>query len=111
MNTITKIKEVVTEQIELKEGVYLFDRERMYKFTIKFNIHGWIHYTKEVLTHYNNQFGISFYEDDEFRGDDLPYELLEFLRDGKGESVTEETWEKERTSILNLFNSAGKNNK
>lgn len=101
MKTITKEIQTVTEQVEVKEGVFYFNIDYIsYKAIISFDEDA-IDYKLEILTDFSDNFRIRRKEDYVFLGDDLPYEIKLFIREDKSvEIITEEWYNIVRKEIL-----------
>lgn len=84
----------MTEQVEVKEGVFYFDIDyTSYKAIISFDEDG-IDYKLEILTDFSdyNQWGIKIKSGYVLSGDDLPYEVRLFFKKDKSVTIITEKW-------------------
>jgi len=98
---ITKTKEVVTEEIEVKAGIYYFDIQlRSYKMIIEeTDEDGYTKYKMETLNNFGNNYSIKIYED-ECTSENPPYEFKQFYLGEAGRKIEKEEFDKERQEIL-----------
>jgi len=101
MKTITKEIQTVTEQVEVKEGVFYFNIDyNYYKVVISF-IDDAIYYKLEILTDFYEELGIKVESNYALFGDDLPYEVKLFILEDKSvKTITEEWYTTVRNEIL-----------
>lgn len=99
---IIKTKEIVTEEIEVKEGTYYFDiQSRCYKITIEeTDKDGYTKYKMETLNNFGNIYSIRIY-DDECTSEDVPYEFKQFYLGDAGRKIEKEEFDLEKQDILN----------
>lgn len=99
---IVKLKEVVTEEIELKVGTYYFEDENIvsHKFTLSEPEDEYSDYTLEILQGFSNVTGIRIKEGGAWDEEDLPYAFKQFILGVAGKEITKEEYDKERQEIL-----------
>jgi hypothetical protein len=99
---ITKTKEVVTEEIEVKPGEYYFEDSDSRTFKMVFgetDKDGYTKYKLETLNNFGNIYSVRVY-DDECSSEDVPYDFKQFILGEAGKKITKEEFEYEKQDIL-----------
>jgi hypothetical protein len=99
---ITKTKEIVTEEIEIKAGTYYFEDEDIisHKFILNEPDDDYTEYSVETLRSSYNNYGIRIVEEGAWDSDQLPYTFKQFILGVGGKEITEEEFNKEKQEIL-----------
>jgi len=100
---LAKKKEVVTEEIEVKTGVYYFEDGDMisHKFTLGEDEENYTDYILESLQNFSNRTGIVVKKDGTWEAEDLPYVFQKFILGISGKKIEKEEFDKEKQEILN----------
>jgi hypothetical protein len=103
---ITKTKEVVTEDIEVKAGTYYFEDDDIisHKFTLAEPEEDYTEYIIETLRSSYNNYGIRIVEDGAWYSDQLPYTFKQFILGIAGKEITKEDFDKEKQEVLDKLN-------
>ena len=104
---ITKTKEVVTEEIEIKAGTYYFEchEGNYHKITLlEYDDEIGTEYFYESVENYNSPYGIRVRKDFIVDEEELPYKFSGFIREISGKKIEKEDYYKEREDILKRLN-------
>lgn len=98
---ITKTKEVVTEEVEIKSGTYYLEYENIisHKFILNDPEEDYSEYVLETLYNFSNKIGIFIKKDGAWDEEDLPYVLKQFILGISGKKIEKEDYYKEREEI------------
>jgi len=99
---ITKTKEIITEEVQIKTGTYYFEDENIiaYKFVLHEPEEDYSEYELETLQSYANLNSIKIKEDGAWDENDLPYVFKQFILGISGKEILKEDYYKERQQIL-----------
>jgi hypothetical protein len=100
---LAKKKEVVTEEIEVKAGLYYFEDSDVisHKFILKEEEENYTEYILETLHSFSNRIGIIIKEDGAWEAEELPYVFQKFILGISGKKIEKEDFDKEKQEILN----------
>ncbi len=98
---ITKTKEVITEEIELKAGTYYFEDDNMivHKLVLGEDEDNMIDYKLESVRNFSNIYSVTVKDDSAWDEDDLPYVVKQFFI-GAAKKIEKEEYYRERAELL-----------
>ena len=100
---ITKKKEVVTEEIEIKAGTYYFkcqDNE-FHKMELgETDDNGVTNYKCTYVSNFSDIFSIKIREDYTFDEEHLPYKFSAFIREISGKKIEKEEFEQQKQEVI-----------
>jgi len=99
---ISKIKETVTESIELQSGVYYYQDSNyvLHKFEVTIDEEGYVEYTYEILNNWSNLVGITVKTEEITEEEELPWSFIQLILEKDGKKVSADEYNKERQEIL-----------
>ncbi len=98
---ITKTKEVVTEDIEIKAGIYYFEDDDLvvYKFVLEETEDDYTNYMLEIVQNFSNIYSLTIKKDGAWDEEGLPWRAKQFFLGGT-KKIEKEQYYKERTELL-----------
>lgn len=101
--TITKTKEVTTEEIEVSPGTYYFEcHEGSYhKIVLTEYDEDGLEYFLESVEPYASPYGIRVRQDTIFDEEEFPYKFSAFIREISSKKIEKEEFEQQKQEVLN----------
>ena len=100
---ITKTKEVVKEEVEIKAGTYYFKCQdgEFHKMELgETDEENVTNYRCTYVSNFLDIFAVKVKEDYTFDGEDLPYEFSAFIREISGQKIEKEEFEEQKQIVI-----------
>ena len=101
MIKLVKEKEVVKEEIEIPFGIYYFNDDADYcKIELTYTEDDFIKHKLTRLQDFNNLYGVRVFEDESYKGENIPYAFKKFIFGGSKNQITEQEYEQQKQEVI-----------